>query len=690
MKKRWWLLRGQNRDRDRLTEQLLETLWSFDIGKAAGLLDQGADINAEGFTLHGIINADEEPAALPFLQMLLTRGIDPDAPDENDPYETALHEAARLGQLEMAKLLLNAGADVDARDDSGVTPLDYALSHKEQEVAALLISAGAYVGLHEAVYLDDKQTVLARLEEGADINATDADNQTPLMVAMFGHTEIAWLLLERGANVNARNSYGVTALKYTSYSPDGALLAAALIERGAEVDARDNDGETALTSTAHIGNAEVIRVLAAHGADFNAKPQAWSYSPLDSAANAGRAEAVSALIELGADREDWNYALLLAGMRGYPDVVERLLEYGADPNVSTETGYSCLMWTAQNGDLRSAQALIRHSANIHAVTEGGTTALTVAAICDHPDIVQGLLAAGARVNLLDAALIGDTPTAQTLLAERSDTDQANERRERAFLWASSRGHVDIVRLLLESGVNVEAKWDKGETALIAAARNGHAHVMRLLIEYGADIHVKESDSDTTLLSLAAWKGNEEGVRMLLAAGADIHGTSDSGRSALISAAEWGHAGTIRALLEAGADLNARIREWRREEWTPLLLAAEEGHAEVVRILIERGASLHAMAEDGTTALVFAAKRGHTEVARLLLEAGARVDARAAEGRTALMNAAAGGHREVVRLLLAAGARVNLRDRWNWTALQHARAYEHDETAKLLEAAGAKL
>ena len=113
---------------------------------------------------------------------------------------------------------------------------------------------------------------------------------------------------------------------------------------------------------------------------------------------------------------------------------------------------------------------------------------------------------------------------------------------------------------------------------------------------------------------------------------------------------WGTAkgdiGTVKALIVAGADVNASDHEGA----TPLMAAAFAGHAEVVRSLLHKGANVNAVDKDGHTALMCAAVAGHVKVVEVLLDAGADVNARDSKGRTALDHARKHKHREVVRLL----------------------------------------
>jgi ankyrin repeat protein len=196
------------------------------------------------------------------------------------------------------------------------------------------------------------------------------------------------------------------------------------------------------------------------------------------------------------------------------------------------------------------------------------------------------------------------------------------------------------------------------------------------------------DPDVTPLMRAADNGDTNSVKRLVVAGADVNARGQGGQTALMYACRGGTGSLdlVRSLLAAGADVNARDREGT----TTLLLAVTSSgrsdHSSVVRELLAAHADVNVKNKDGETALMGA---DDVETVSALLAAGADVNARSDVGGTALMNAVTRGYAEVVRALLAARADVNAHDNWrDETPLMEAARMGNGEAIKALLAAGA--
>ncbi len=378
---------------------------------------------------------------------------------------TPLHVASSNGHEAVVSILLENGADVNAKNNDGSTPLHYA------------IQFGASGNGHESVVscFGNENIVSLLLENGANVNAKNDFGSTPLHTAcFFGHESIVLFLLEEGADIEAKCEGGQTPLHYASENGHKAIVSL-LLEKGAKVNAKsDADGQTPLHSASRSGHKAIVSLLLEKGAEVNAKSDADGHTPLHSASRSGHEAIVSLLLEKGAEVNaksdaDGQTPLHSASRSGHEAIVSSLLEKGADVNAKDDTGWTPLHKAGYNG---------------------------------HEAIISLLLEKGADVNAKDDT--GWTPLHK----------------------AGYNGHEAIVSLLLEKGADVNAKSDAdGQTPLHSASRSGHEAIVSLLLA----------------------NGYEAMVSILLENGADPTITNNYGRTPLQIAQEYNKQNCVAAL-----------------------------------------------------------------------------------------------------------------------------------------------
>ncbi|KAL3715542.1 hypothetical protein ACJRO7_007297 [Eucalyptus globulus] len=271
-----------------------------------------------------------------------------------------------------------------------------------------------------------------------------------------------------------------------------------------------------------------------------------------------------------------------------------------------------------------------------------------------------------------AAAAGEALIAELLLARRARTERSETSTYGAIHLAAGGGHMDVLRLLLLKGADPDSPARDGSTALHLAVEERRRDYARLLLANGARTDVRSTGDGETPLHAAARLGDEQMVKLLLQKGANKDVRSRHGKTAYDVAVEHGHArlfdalklgdrlcaaareGDVRAinrLLESGAAVNGRDQHG----WTALHRAAFKGRADAVRTLLDKGVDVDARDEDGYTALHCGAESGQFDVVELLVKKGADVEARTNKGVTALQVAESLQYAGIMRILVHGGA-----------------------------------
>ncbi|PNH11163.1 Ankyrin repeat domain-containing protein [Tetrabaena socialis] len=341
------------------------------FGSAAVLERLALLAAAKGSRLLDLERLLSDPAANPNVQ----------GPEDS---KTALHWACVHGRKEAVDALLQAGADLAAKEMDGYTALHTASSHGRKEVVEVLLRAGAEIAaktndgktaLHVA---GTKAVVEALLQAGSDVAAKTDNSKTALHFAPT--KEVVEALLLAGVDGAARTDDGWTALHWASLG-GRAEAAEALLRAGADVESKANDGATAL----HCAKTkEVVEALLQAGADVAAKTDGGK-----TALHVARTkEVVEALLRAGADvaakANDGDSVLHCASTK---EVAEALLRAGADVAAQNNIGWTALHCASKTGNTEVVEALLRAGADIAAKDDAGSTPLDDAKSAGKAEVV---------------------------------------------------------------------------------------------------------------------------------------------------------------------------------------------------------------------------------------------------------------------------------------------------------------
>ncbi len=233
------------------------------------------------------------------------------------------------------------------------------------------------------------------------------------------------------------------------------------------------------------------------------------------------------------------------------------------------------------------------------------------------------------------------------------TTQAIRENVLPLFQAVSRGQIDKVKSLIDQGYDVNSKGPYEKTALYDAALFGHLELAKLLISKGANVDLTDDRSGVTPLHTATSEGHQKIAKVLIENKANIHAKTIDGHTPLYLAVQYGHTNIFKLLMEAGAGSKAALED-------ALIVASQGGHAPIVQLILKRkGVNVNYKNKNGETPLYLAASEGHTNIFKLLMEAGA--GSKAALG-DALVVASARERTPIIRLILKKkGVSINYKD-----------------------------
>ncbi|EAX98453.1 hypothetical protein TVAG_413490 [Trichomonas vaginalis G3] len=389
-----------------------------------------------------------------------------------------VHNTSERKSIEIAKLLVSNGADVNAKDfENRKTPLHYAAERNCQKLAEFLISHGANINaknkhglsaIHYAAGKENKELIEILISHGADVNSQDNFQITPLHISSFYNLkDITKLLISHGADINKRDKERKTPLHYAtkSHSVESAQI---LISHGANVNLFDFTGKTPLHFASMYYINEIKDLLLAN--------DDYLYDILESLEERNNIE-LDGIRLSDKSRNHMENAIFLISNGSFPskvnsvrnaserksiEIAKLLVSNGADVNAKDfENRKTPLHYAAERNCQKLAEFLISHGANINAKNKHGLSAIHYAAGKENKELIEILISHGADVN--------------------------------------SQDNFQITPLHISSFYNLK-------------------DITKLLISHGADVNSKDND-DITPLHLVCVKNFIESAQILLSNGA---------------------------------------------------------------------------------------------------------------------------------------------------------------------------
>lgn len=300
-----------------------------------------------------------------------------------------LKEAVETRNLEKARILISKIQPL--QKDDLLELLLISLENNDYDTASLCIKNGAPVNdnfdgwgrsfLYYAVREGNVKDAAFFIEHGADINKSDIEGHTPLhMAALEGHTQIAELLIKKGAILDSITKVFVSTPLHYAANEGHDTVVELLLNNKANIILKQKNGETALHEAVVKGSLKSVQLLISHGSSINESDnEGWT--PLHSAVNAGHYEVAKCLIENNADVNaqdaEGDTPLSHAALRNHLEIAKLLIDNHADINLPNLEGWSPLHWASKKGHNKMMELLIQNQANVNALTKDGRTPLNL-------------------------------------------------------------------------------------------------------------------------------------------------------------------------------------------------------------------------------------------------------------------------------------------------------------------------
>ena len=488
------------------------------------------------------------------------------------------------------------------------------------------------------------------------INTVGGEYDFPVLAALSGkYIQVAEFLLRHGAKVNIQGAGGLTPLQMMNHFPKQDLVGVAsfLLKHGADVNFRASNLSTPLHKAIYVRRPELVQFLLENGADIDSRDGEGSTM----------LHALYGVFEnIRCECNDEARAKAEVGAR---DILELLLNHGANVNLQDNDGATPLLLAARGLDVDYSSILLEHGAETNMKNKDGKSPL-------HEVFKEFVgLSFSPYYNFFHCSI------AQLLLEHGANANDKDKDYTTPLHLAMEMGFYDAVQILLEHDAEPSVANKDGITPLhlVFEPRYYHnyrhhspennevvaASFARLLLDHGADVNAMDKDHTTPLLLAVQWKMYDI-TRNFVSRGAEPNVKNDRGTTPLHLLLDGKFSNEddipdlVRLFLDHGADVDARDKNHA----TPLLLAAEEHMDDIARILLERGAYPNVKNIWGKTPLHLLLERDFTYyddvsdvlvVERLLLERGADVNAQDNDNLTPLCLAYVHRRFEIAQIII---------------------------------------
>ena len=547
-----------------------------------------------------------------------------------------LIEAAKSGNMDLAKELLSKGASINYHNKSGLSPLLAAVLSGQKILTGYFIGRGA---------------LLSSTESSALMRVSVDKNDSWLASIVTKQKTMLNLTFENGRSV-----LWLAAMKNSWNAFDEYL------KGGVNVNIKDSTGQTILAWAIDTGNVEVINRLTKAGVRFASND---ADAMLKQAVVNEDVDKVRSLTLLKANvnkvYEDGLTLLWYAAVKERTDIAELLLNAGAKVDAVDKKGKDLITYCMERRKYEMAQLLKKHGAQLK--SKGAIFLLQRGLVIGDAELVQTLISLGVNVNtkfsdglsaLWIAAFTNNRDMIEVLADGKANMNIKDKNGKSVLMWAVENDKKEVANILIKHGANVNLMDNKKRTALMSAVLADKPRMVHMLVKNDAKIDIKDSEGNSPIL-VAASRGNTGLVKLFLEHGSFVNSSDMFGNTPLLISLHKNFDDITELLLAKGADLNKANNNGE----TPLIVASKKGHIKFVKVFVEKGAAVDAADKNGDTALILAKRENRHDVVFYLLTKEALIEKRSEQDEL-MAYAALNSYHDILDNLIQRQISVNRR------------------------------
>ena len=635
--------------------------------------------NDDGWT---VLHYFAENGSYDLVKAVVNMGIDINV--ETDNGKNCLHIAADNSHVDLCRTLISKhNFDVQLRDHDGWTAFHYFAKEGSYELVKAVADMGIHINLptnkgknclHIAAdnsHFDLCRTLISK--HNFDVQLRDHDGWTAFhYFAKEGSYELVKAVADIGIHINLPTNKGKNCLHIAADNSHFHLCRTLISKHNFDVQLRDHDGWTALHYFAKRGSDELVKVAADMGINIKLTTNNGK-NCLHIASEYGNFHLCRTLISKHnfdvklPDNNGWT-VLHYFTRNGSYELVKAAADMGTDINLKTNNGENCLHIAAQYGHFDLCWMLIsKHNLGVQLPYHYGWTALHYFAQNGRYELVKAVADMGTNINLKTntgenclhiAAEYGHSSLCWTLISKHNFKVQIpNDDGWTVLHYFAENGSYDLVKAVVNMGIDINVETDNGKNCLHIAADNSHFDLCRTLIsKHNFDVQLRDHDGWTAFHYFAK-EGSYELVKAVADMGIHINLPTNKGKNCLHIAADNSHFDLCRTLISKH-NFDVQLRD--HDGWTAFHYFAKEGSYELVKAVADIGIHINLPTNKGKNCLHIAADNSHFDLCRTLISKhNFDVQLRDHDGWTALHYFAQNGSYELVKAAADMGINIKL-------------------------------